>query len=292
MARSISFPALMCFGVLFLLSGSMAKAGYPESWYATRCDGCTDEMKQTQAIAAAPRFNGVYDVYVADNAALQLNKYQVEIANEPGLSYVRALLVENDAEVGETVAAYWSSIAALESGPIQVPGPVSPTLIDFLGNPARFGDTRGFLVGRLAELASFPANATTVITQFFIGTGRVPALKQEGIVLTLQFPDGGTVQVELTVHIDSSTEKLGITEVKIIPDSAYLDGVSVPTSPNGFAGYERMEGPASGMTIAEIARLARMRGISVTCATTGSRARLRCNPDGSQCWWEVVGTCF
>lgn len=249
-------------------------------------------MKQTQAIAAAPRFNGVYDVYVADNAARQLNKYQVEIANEPGLSYVRALRVKNDAEVGEAVATYWSSIAALESGSIQVPGPVSPTLIDFLGNPARFGDTRGFLAGRLAGLASFPANATTVISQFFIGTGRVPALKQEGIEPTLLFPDGGTVQVELTVHIDSSTEKLGITDVKIIPNSAFLDAVAVPISVDGFAGYERTEGPASQLTIAEIARLAGMRGIPVQCAATGSRARLHCHPDLSQCRLEAVGACY
>jgi hypothetical protein len=251
---------------------------------ATSCDWCDDGARTNAAVAAAPPWNGVYDVYVTDNGRRTIEKFEVTIENEPGFSLSQATRVSVEPDVSDFVARYWSTIDQFAAPGLEIHPVHSPTLVDFLGNSAVRGDTRFYVQSQLEGLLSFPRSFGVVIHQ--LSAGRFPALPSSGIVITLTFPDGGTVKVELTLHIDISTSTVGITEMKIVEGTAWLGGISVPTSPVGFHSYER---EATGSLIEDLVRLARRWGIPVNCVPS-SRSRLSCDSQGN-CRVDVVGSC-
>lgn len=279
LARKLAAIALM-----FSFGAASAMANEAR---VTSCSGCSAMSKQNAAIAAAPPWNGTYDVYLTDNESRSVEKYEVLRESEPGFSLTQATLVPVEREVATFVADYWSMRDTYASSVIEVPPGSAPSLPDFLGNPAVSGDTRIFLSGHLTTLVSFPSNWSLIFSQFV--TGRTPALPSQGITVTLRFPDGGTVDVTLTLHVNVSTDTLGVTTMQIVPGSAMLNGVSIPTSPQGYNGYER-GGSQHRTTIEDLVRLARMWGIPVTCATTRSSYRFVCDAQGN-CRHEVVGSC-
>jgi hypothetical protein len=251
---------------------------------AVSCDWCDDQARTHAAVAAAPPWGGVYDVYVTDNGQRIVDKYQVIIEREPGFSLSEAHKVSVENDISDFVGGYWSSMDMLAVQGLEVPPLHSPTLVDFLGNSAARGDTRFYIQSQLGNMLSFPVSISAVVNQLV--SGRYPALPASGLVVTLTFADGGTVKVELTLHIDSSTSTVGITDMSIIEGSAWLDGVSVPTSPAGFHSYER---EASGSLMEDLMRLAFRYGIPVNC-TPSSRSRISCDSQGN-CRVEVIGIC-
>lgn len=272
--------------ILLLLSLLAAGSVSAQDGSVTACSGCDAISKQNAAIAAAPPWDGIYNVYVTDGDNRSVEKYEVTRENEPGLSLTEASLVEIEPAVSTFVSDYWAMLDTLAKG-IDVPPETAPSLPDFLGNPAVSGGTRHLLGTQLASLMSFPGNWSILFSQF-VG-GRVAALPAQGIIVTLRFPDGGTVLVELTVGIDVSTNTVVITEMATVPGSAFLNGVPYPTEAAGFGGYER-SGAENMRTIEDLVRLARMYGIPVTCAITSSTPRIKCDTNGN-CIMEVVGSC-
>lgn len=228
----------------------------PVIWASCDVCGLADASAIANSLAPSPIGNGSVGakVYVVGIDGRQLWKFGVQTDREPGL-YSRNVWEEQvEADIAAGQEVLWDVLPLKKT--IHIPGDVAPSAADHIRNPQVAGqifqylDTGASGLVAMLRAARFTANVTKNQVSAAMGMDRGP------ITLRLVFADGSRIKVVAVMATDGMDGGPSILSLEIVPGSALSgDGVVLPTSPEGFAGFEVNDlSPATETLMRELIR--------------------------------------
>lgn len=261
---------------LFIAALFMCTAALAEASDQTRgvlCNGCSSA--QTSARAASLVDNGT--VYVFNYANSRVDKYRVfteMVDTDPWTAWKQAVSVEVEPELAQAFAAWVAGLAAFDEvdAHIVLPGDfpirsVAGALLD----PGQATTAIESYLRELEMVEQVTLSLSAMLTHAL--RNAIPHVDFEKLVevmrLTIEFPDGSTMDFEVSFSIDVMSEN-GQMELDSIGNARMEDGRAAPTTAYGFNGMTIRDRNGS---LGEWILLARSLGLVVSGSSNGTHMR-------------------
>ena len=244
-----------------------------------RCDGCSARSKEQRAQQALPM--GTVHVFDGKRASVSSYRTFTEMVDDRPLTVLKETIkIKTDPKLASAWRSYVQSERSVSRlGEIELPDdfPVRSVAGVLVDPNYASGEVQEFLA-QMSALGKLWAHGNNVIMRL-LHTVELPLVDIQtlfaGLTLAIVFPDGSSMNFELTYYQDAITGKLISNLVPVERSARTADGRPVPRSAYAFSGRTLYGDQAAMLEWMELARRA---GLVVRQGKGPGATRMVCDP--------------